>query len=219
VKYKRFPAILFVLFCSLLLNGYLIIQRLPIQQTYNRVESVIDGDTVLLTSGERVRLLGIDAPEAGRCYFDAAKQRLTELVLDKYILIKEERPDNFGRRMGLVYLDGMLINTVMIEEGYAKPDYTKNSMGELFIKAYDDAKKEQLGVNSDVCKKISSDSPPDPNCTIKGNIDKATGDKFFHYPGCRQYTQIVLDLNTEEGYFCSEEEAIKAGFMKASGCN
>jgi endonuclease YncB( thermonuclease family) len=44
------------------------------------VNGVIDGDTIEIASGEQVRLIGIDAPEAGTCEAAAAAGRLTELV-------------------------------------------------------------------------------------------------------------------------------------------
>lgn len=218
VKKHSSPVILLMLLISLLLNGYFVVTATNESKNSDIVAKIVDGDTFILGSGERVRLLGVNAPEQGRCFFEEAKEELSELLLQKVVLIKEERRDNFGRRMGLVYQDGLLINTRMIEEGFAKPDYTKNSVSELFIKAYDAAKEKNLGVNSSICKKTSEVSPPDLNCTIKGNIDKATGDKFYHLPHCRQYNQIVLDLDVGEGYFCTEKQAQEEGFVKSQGC-
>ena len=60
--------------------------------------------------------------------------------------------------------------------------------------------------------------PPSKNCVIKGNIDKGTGEHFYHLPNCRHYNQIVLDLDIGEGFFCSEKEASAAGFHLAPDC-
>ena len=215
VKLKSSPVILTILLISLLLNGYLLLNR----QSNNPIATeIVDGDTFILSSGERVRLLGVNAPETGRCLANEAKQLLSDLILNKPIEMKEEHRDNFNRRMGLVYLNDTLINTRLIEEGLGKPDYTKNSHSDEFIDAFNYAKEHNLGVNSDVCKKTNADLPPDPNCTIKGNIDKATGDHFYHLPSCRHYAQIVLDLDSGEDYFCSEKEAQTAGFTLAKDC-
>ena len=54
---------------------------------------------------------------------------------------------------------------------------------------------------------------------IKGNIDKATYEKFYHLPECKHYNQVIMELDIGEKYFCSEKEAKKAGFKKASGCS
>lgn len=53
--------------------------------------------------------------------------------------------------------------------------------------------------------------PPDPSCAIKGNVN-SRGDKIYHAPGFRDYEKT--DVKPEEGdrWFCTEEEAIAAGF-------
>jgi hypothetical protein len=105
----------------------------------------------------------------------------------------------------------------MIKTGWAKPNYDPNSYSEELKSAYKYASDNKLGVNSSLCKKVNP-TPPSPNCTIKGNIDKATGDHFYHLPSCRHYNQIVLDLDIGEGFFCSETEAQNAGFKLAPDC-
>lgn len=44
-------------------------------------------------------------------------------------------------------------------------------------------------------------------------------DKFYHLPGCLHYDKVVIEQDIGEGFFCTEEEAIEAGFQKASGCD
>jgi hypothetical protein len=43
-------------------------------------------------------------------------------------------------------------------------------------------------------------------------------DTFQPYSGKILINQIVIEKDIGEKYFCSEEEAISAGFIKASGC-
>lgn len=214
--------VLVALLASLLLNGYFLTRpkmKPPKAPEAPTVVNVIDGDTFTLNTGERVRLLGVNAPEMGRCDSEEAKAALSNLVLNKPVTIREEKRDTYGRRMGLVYVGDFLVNTEMIALGMAKPDYTNNSEKDDFITAYNDAKAKSLGVNSETCKKTNTATPPDPKCTIKGNIDKATGDKFYHLPSCPHYSQIVLDLDSGENYFCTEEQAHEAGFVKAGECS
>lgn len=202
-----------VVLVSLALNGYFIVNK-------NREMTVIevhDGDTFTLGSGDRVRLLGINAPEIGNCGATESANLLKSLVLNKVIKITDEKKDNYGRRMGLVWANGKLSNELMIKEGWAKPNYDPNSQSEKLKKAYEFAKENKLGVNSDLCKKVNP-TPTSLKCNIKGNIDKGTGEKFYHLPSCRHYNQIVLDLDIGEGFFCSEKEAQNAGFKLASGC-
>ncbi|KAK9833805.1 hypothetical protein WJX74_006365 [Apatococcus lobatus] len=52
---------------------------------------------------------------------------------------------------------------------------------------------------------------PSPQCAIKGNIS-ANGDRLYHIPGSRSYTSTVIDEKSGERWFCSEQDAQKAGW-------
>lgn len=71
------------------------------------VESVIDGDNLLLESGQSVRLIGINAPERGKEGFDEAKEKLDKLVTGKKVYLEYDRTqdDQFGRIMAWVWID------------------------------------------------------------------------------------------------------------------
>lgn len=88
------------------------------------VARVIDGDTIELTSGERVRYLMIDTPESTtetECYGVEAKAFNEDLVDQKDIVMRfdVERMDQFGRLLAYVSVDGVEINPVIVERGYA----------------------------------------------------------------------------------------------------
>lgn len=53
-------------------------------------------------------------------------------------------------------------------------------------------------------------------CDIKGNI---SGDKIYHLPNCLSYTKTTIDESKGERWFCSEKEAIEAGWRKAKNCD
>ena len=104
---------------------------------------VYDGDTVKLDNGERVRLIGIDSPEAhvnaklardvGRRRMDGDTQlrmgmRASEFAhsfLDgKQVRVEYdvEKRDQYGRLLAYLYLsDGTFVNEKIIREGYAYP--------------------------------------------------------------------------------------------------
>ena len=87
----------------------------------NTVVKIWDGDTFDLKNGTRVRLLDVDSPETGLCGYDEAKNRLEELVLDKFVTVKELQPEEFNRNHGLVYLlNGDLVNEIMVSEGWGR---------------------------------------------------------------------------------------------------
>jgi len=56
------------------------------------------------------------------------------------------------------------------------------------------------------------------SCTIRGNISKKTGEKIYHVPGCDYYEQTRIDPNRGERWFCTEDEAVAAGWRKAYNC-
>lgn len=198
---------------SIGVNGYFLISK----NSGMVVTEVHDGDTFTLKNGDRVRLLGVDAPELENCGASESAKLLNTLILGKIVKIAEEKKDGYGRRMGLVWIGTKLINEKMLEEGWARPNYDPNSKSEDLKTAYKKAKNEKLGVFSDLCKKVNP-TPPSKNCTIKGNIDQDTGEKLYHLTNCRHYNQIVLDTDLGEKFFCTETEAKKAGFTLAPDC-
>ncbi len=89
------------------------------------VTRVIDGDTIELESGERVRYLMVNTPETtggkNECYGSNAVTFNTDLVLNKTIEIRlDAQPqDQFGRTLAWVTVDGMEVNTALVERGFA----------------------------------------------------------------------------------------------------
>ena len=89
------------------------------------VETVIDGDTIVLTSGEKVRYLLIDAPEITNghtdCYGQEAFQYNRDLVLGQEIALTydEQCTDKYGRLLAYVEAPDGEMNTLLIERGFA----------------------------------------------------------------------------------------------------
>ncbi|QDT38045.1 thermonuclease family protein [Stratiformator vulcanicus] len=94
------------------------------------VERVIDGDTLLLTDGRRVRLMGIDAPESvhpdlpEQPFGESAAARLRALCegLPVRLEFDRERIDRYSRVLAYVYCEGALLNEAMVVEGLARFD-------------------------------------------------------------------------------------------------
>jgi len=86
------------------------------------VTSVIDGDTVELADGRRVRYLGIDTPESGEYYAEEATARNKDLVEGKTVELQrgDRDQDEYGRLLRYVYVDGVFVNAELIAGGYAK---------------------------------------------------------------------------------------------------
>ena len=86
-------------------GGYTIIKEKELdalrsgQTALYEVKRVVDGDTFELKDGEKVRLLGIDAPDEHECYFEESKEALRKLIEGKKIELRKDttEADDYGR--------------------------------------------------------------------------------------------------------------------------
>jgi micrococcal nuclease len=97
--------------------------------TSSTVTQVLDGDTVELDDGTRIRYLLIDTPEMNstnskdpECFAQEAKAFNEELVLNKKITLEydEDCDDAYDRLLAYVSVDETSVNKLMLERGYAK---------------------------------------------------------------------------------------------------
>ncbi|MEW6101027.1 MAG: thermonuclease family protein [Candidatus Omnitrophota bacterium] len=134
------------------------------------VTRVIDGDTLELENGERVRLIGIDTPEiheSGKLRRDAERSRQDAIAIKQmgnraYEFTKKlaegkrvslefdvEKHDRYKRLLAYVYLkDGVFLNAEIVKEGYASlmtfPPNVKYA--DLFLKLYRQARENKRGL-------------------------------------------------------------------------
>ena len=195
---------------SFFLNLFFVYQIINKRQ----VEKVVDGDSLDLKGGMRIRLLGIDAPEQGRCMSYHAQERLEQLVLNKRVALKDKVKDNYGRILANVFIGNIFVNKVLAEEGLARFEYIKSPYYTEMKLAQKQAKSEKLGIYSPLCRMTTIQ---DVDCPIKGN--HRAGENVYHLPGCPNYTEVIIDESYGDHWFCSQDEAESAGFRKAKGCN
>ena len=112
-----------------------------------RVVRVIDGDTVELTSGERVRYIGLDTPEMGEnpeCGAREATDFNRRLVEGKRVklLAGPEDVDAFGRLLRYVFVEGIFVNAELVRTGHAiaRMYHPEEPFGRLFAQLGQDAK-------------------------------------------------------------------------------
>lgn len=193
----------------------------------SRVVSVPDGDSLDLADGRRIRLLGIDSPERGRCMADEARTKLVELAQGRHVRLKETVRDSFGRQLAIVivedvptwiaYLRGQkdpLLQRVLLSEGLARNKSTASTdYNRVLTEAQEAAKSNKLGIWSDACRGQTSGRD---DCVIKGNIRE--GKKQYYLPDCPYYPEVLVDTAFGDAWFCSEGEARQAGFALATSC-
>lgn len=87
---------------------------------------VIDGDTIVLDDGRRVRLVGVNTPEKGVAGYETSKKFVEKLCLDKEITIKvdsEKNFDKYGRVLAIVFIENKNLNQILLNEGLAEIMY------------------------------------------------------------------------------------------------
>lgn len=193
------------------------------------VEEVIDGDTIRVRDLEsdkvfRVRYLGIDTPELEgpdyeSCFSSQAKEKNEDLVLDQKLILEFDidRYDRFGRTLAYVYtLDELgeketFVNLELLEEGYARfyLDKQNTLWQDELVQAALTAREGFSGLWGS-CGEAQFDG----KCLIKGNIDRL-GQKYYHLPGDKYYSQTRIDLLEEEEWLCIVEEAEAKNFQRA----
>ncbi|HVF23377.1 MAG TPA: thermonuclease family protein [Pyrinomonadaceae bacterium] len=89
---------------------------------FGRVIEVNDGDVITvfnLNRPVRIKLLAVDAPEAGQTFGDVAKKHLTDLVYDRSVLVEYQGISADGSLVGRVMLDKTDMGAQMIRDGAA----------------------------------------------------------------------------------------------------
>ena len=227
--------LLIILVISLILNFIFIVANYK----SNTVTAVIDGDTLDLADGRRVRLLAIDAPEKGRCLSEEAGEKLRSLVLGRHVRLKEITKDDYGRIIAIVIVEDFhiwlsymrywigertnfyhitlnpdpLVNRVMVRDGLAKYLSTTGQYKNTLTKAHEYAKAQGLGIYSMQCRStIARDE-----CNIKGNIRE--GKNVYYIPSCKYYNQVIVDEAFGDEWLRSEEEAKEKEFTLSATCD
>jgi len=123
---KRHASLSAIIIALFLLNTFIFYVNGEVDKT-STVTRVIDGDTFDISSGERIRLADVDAPETYETGYSQAKSYLTSLIggrtvyLDIYDIY---RTDKYGRLVCVVFIDYnsshmMNVNKVLLVGGYA----------------------------------------------------------------------------------------------------
>ncbi len=193
--------------------------------------SVIDGDTLEI-HGRRIRLLGIDAPEGGQfCEKDGERyrcgQRAAQALADKIgrvtVRCEQHDIDRYKRIVAVCSLGNVELNAWMVRQGWAIA-YRQYSRD--YVDDESAAQAEKAGIwagrfiepskwrRGDRLAVESAKKPVATSCQIKGNISRS-GERIYHVPGARDYGPTRIDESKGERWFCSEDEARKAGWRRS----
>lgn len=100
----------------------------PIHDGLYRVVKVIDGDTIEIEGGQRVRYIGIDTPETVdprkpvQCFGRQASAKNRELVEGKEVRLEKDisETDQYRRLLRYVWVGDVLVNDYLVRQGYAR---------------------------------------------------------------------------------------------------
>jgi len=86
-----------------------------------KVTRVLDGDTIEIESGERVKYLGINAPESGQPFFTEATRENERLVAGRTVALEfdVQTQDRYKRLLAYVWVGDVLVNEEIVKNGYA----------------------------------------------------------------------------------------------------
>jgi len=159
MKQKRFLYSFLLLFVIFAIYSVSDLLSAPEAKTYE-VSRVVDGDTIIVIfegKEERLRLIGLDAPESvhsdpdrnvtyGAISAEFARAQLEgqNVTLEFDVQVR----DQYGRLLAYVYLDGELFNELLIREGHAKAGtYPPNvKYNEILHEAEEQAREDALGL-------------------------------------------------------------------------
>ena len=130
---------------------------LPAEGLDTRVVRVVDGDTLLIEQGHRIRLLGVDTPETKHPNRPAepwgaeASAFTRDLIEGREVRLEfdRERQDRYGRWLAYVFVDGVMLNELLIRQGYSRAEIRfpfRSDWQRLFQKAEQAAREEGLGI-------------------------------------------------------------------------
>lgn len=194
------------------------------------VDRVIDGDTIsVIINGkeEKIRLIGIDAPES--VHPDESKNTkcgtiasdFTKLKLEgKNVSIEKDvqERDNYGRILAYVYLNDVMFNKTLLEEGMAQvsthPPNVKYA--DEFIVLQRQARENNVGLWSMDCSTQIDDAPVANSTKTEALYIGNVKSNKFHHPNCKAVKKMSEHNKLE---LFSREDAISSGYIPCKICN
>jgi endonuclease YncB( thermonuclease family) len=187
---------------------------------------VIDGDS-LEVDGEKIRLYGIDAPEAGQACAAprggtwpcgrAAIDLVERLVGAAEVRCDNRGSDDFERTLAVCTAGGVELNRALVEAGlawsfrryahdYDDAENVAHAGGIGIWRAHTEPAWQYRAHRWDVAAQEAPDG-----CPIKGNIN-GDGERIYHAPWSPWYGRTKVNTATGERWFCDEREALAAGW-------
>jgi len=204
---KYLVAVLVVILVLVRLTGRIGQEGSP--QDRFRVVRVIDGDTIELAGGDRLRLTAIDCPERNDPYYDEATTFLEQILTGRRVSVVfgPRRRDHYGRLLGHIYLDSLWVNRAILERGlghiYLFDDNLADSVRLAGLLA---AQETAMNAGINIWSLAVTEEPF--YLARKGSFR-------FHRPFCRSVADRPADQLIR---FESRREAFRRGYSPCRNC-
>lgn len=173
---------------------------------------VVDGDTLYLDNGEKVRLVGVNTPERGVEGYIASKNFLQKFCLNKKIGLdvdKAKNKDKYGRTLAVVIVDGKNVNEMLLKEGLAEVMYIPPSEFYPYNWANDST---HVPDSYNTYTNTQKDTSSSDSGSYIGNSNSGK----FHKSTCK-WGQKTAEHNRV--YFNNRDLAISQGYKPCKVCN
>ncbi len=189
---------------------------------------VIDGDTLEI-AGTRVRLAGLDAPENDQtCRTEHHRvwscgawvtQEVRSALRGAVVSCTDLGDGGYGRMLGRCYWQGQDLSAWLVAQGYGWVD---PRFEQTYQALAEDAETKARGLWSQNARppwehrtaRIIGRTAPNADCRIKGNIS-SSGLRIYHRPGQQHYDRTGIRPEQGERWFCTTQEAERAGWRAA----
>jgi endonuclease YncB( thermonuclease family) len=204
-------------------------RNVPSGDPLGGLASVIDGDTIKI-AGTRIRLHGIDAPEAAQacnalgggtwaCGREATRA-LSHMLSGRSVECEGHARDRYGRVLARCSVEGVDVQAEMVRRGLAWAfvrywtDYVLEEAETRAARRGIWQAETQTAWDYRATRWAQYDAAAPAGCAIRGNITR-DGARIYHLPWGRDHTRVKMDLTRGKRWFCSEAEAEEAGWRRA----
>ena len=177
---------------------------------------VVDGDTIYLDNGEKVRFVGVNTPERGVEGYIASKNFVQKLCLNKEVgldIDDSKHHDKYGRTLAVVIVDGKNVNEMLLKEGLAEIMYMPPS--EFYPYNWADGNTHVADTHSSSSSSDSSSTDSSSSSGSGSYVGNANTGKF-HVSSCSSVNKMS---EKNKVFFSSRDEAINQGYVPCKRCN
>ena len=180
---------------------------------------VVDGDTIELDNGEKVRYIGMDTPETKHPYkpveafgyeASAANRKLVEgrRVTLEYDI---EKRDRYGRLLAYVHVGDTFVNAALLARGYAQTSTYPPNVRYADMFSYIQRRAREVGKGLWGAPRPEDNTSPAPGGKYLGSKRS----QIYHYPTCKWALKISPG---NARWFDSAAQAHKAGYRPCRVC-